>query len=249
MGGLSAALDALADDDLTVMSGPQLLQRLGGLQAAQNRLAAEIARTVHQAELAGAPEHDGLKNMQSWLRGHARLSPRQAGQVVRAGRALEHLPALSAAFARGHVTAEQVAVVAPVVTEERRAAAAEQAVDLGEVDRVLAEVAATQPHVQLSQVVGHYLARLDPDGTEPDPTEGRSLSIVRHPDGRRSFRGELDAVGGEKLEAALESLVQAGRCAGDLRTRAQALADALVQLADNALASGTLRRRARPSRT
>jgi hypothetical protein len=53
-------------------------------------------------------------------------------------------------------------------------------------------------------------------------------------------RFELDPVGGEKLQAALESVVQAGRCAGDERTRSQQLADALVQLCDNALASGAL---------
>jgi hypothetical protein len=41
-------------------------------------------------------------------------------------------------------------------------------------------------------------------------------------------------------QAALESLVQAGRCAGDDRSRAQQLADALVQLCDNQLASGNL---------
>jgi hypothetical protein len=35
-------------------------------------------------------------------------------------------------------------------------------------------------------------------------------------------------------------MVQAGRCKGDRRTRSQQLADALVQLAENALASGTL---------
>jgi hypothetical protein len=45
-----------------------------------------------------------------WLRGHARLSPAAAGQLIRAGRAREHLTA-----------------------------AADQGVDLGEVDRVLAE--------------------------------------------------------------------------------------------------------------
>jgi hypothetical protein len=54
-------------------------------------------------------------------------------------------------------------------------------------------------------------------------------------------RGQLDAVGGEKLQAALESIVQAARPQGDMRTRAQQQADALVQLADNALASGTCR--------
>jgi hypothetical protein len=51
---------------------------------------------------------------------------------------------------------------------------------------------------------------------------------------------DLAAVGGEKLCAALESVVQADRPAGDRRTRAQRLGDALVQLADTLLAAGTL---------
>jgi hypothetical protein len=101
-------------------------------------------------------------------------------------------------------------------------------------------VASTQSHDQLVAVVRHYRQALDPDGPEPDPTEGRRLSLFKHDDGALGIRGELDAVGGEKLQAALEALVQAGRCKGDTRTRAQQLADALVQLADNALASGEL---------
>ena len=47
-------------------------------------------------------------------------------------------------------------------------------------------------------------------------------------------------MGGEKLQAAVESLVQAGRSAGDARSRSQQQADALVQLRDNQLASGQL---------
>src|SRR3954464_15492319 len=136
--------------------------------------------------------------MRSWRRGHARLSPSAAGEGVRAGRVLEHLPAVAAAFADGQVTAEQVAVVAPVTTDARRAAAAEQGIDLAAVDAVLAEVAATRQHAHLGQVVQHYLARLHPNGAEPDPTEGRSLSIARHDDGSITGRFQLDAVGGEK---------------------------------------------------
>ena len=41
-------------------------------------------------------------------------------------------------------------------------------------------------HSELRQVVGHYLARLDPDGTEPDPTEQRSLSTRSRTEGRWS---------------------------------------------------------------
>jgi len=168
------------------------------------------------------------------------LSPAAAGQLVRAGRVLERLPAVAAGCADGMITADQVAVVAPVVTPANLAAAAEQDVDLAAVDRVLAETAATKPHPDLGRLVHHYLARLDPDGTEPDPTEGRSLTLSTQSDGSLSIRGELDPVGGEKLQAALESFVQADRPAGDLRSRAQRLGDALVQLCDNALASGTL---------
>jgi hypothetical protein len=88
--------------------------------------------------------------------------------------------------------------------------------------------------------VHRYLDALDPDGPEPDPTEGRRLVIAKHADGSITGRFDLDAVGGEKLQAALESIVQASRPKGDMRTRAQQQADALVQLCDNALAQGAL---------
>jgi hypothetical protein len=130
--------------------------------------------------------------------------------------------------------------MAPITTPENLVRAAAQDVDLAAVDAALAAVAASEPHDRLRRVVHHYLALLDPDGSEPDPTEQRSLSIAKHADGSLSGRFELDPVGGEKLQAALESFVQADRPAGDTRTRAQQLGDALVQLADTALAAGTL---------
>jgi hypothetical protein len=237
---LESALDRLADEDLTSMFGPQVLDRTARLLRAQNQLDAQAARSVRECELTQAAEHDGLKTMQSWLRGHARLSPSAAAQLVRTGRALEHLPAVAAAFADGRITAEQVATIAPVTRDEHRASAAEQGVDLAAVDATLADVAATRPHGELAQVVHHYLERLDPDGAEPDPTEGRSLSIAKHSDGSVTGRFDLDAVGGEKVQTVLESMVQAARPAGDTRSRAQQLGDALVQWADNTLAAGDL---------
>jgi Domain of unknown function (DUF222)/HNH endonuclease len=131
-------------------------------------------------------------------------------------------------------------VVAPVAAIDVQAEAVGQGVDLSEVDATLADVAATAVHAQLGKVVQHFLDRLDPDGPEPDPTEGRSVSVARHSDGSISFRGELDAVGGEKFCTVLESMVQVSRPAGDMRSRNQQLGDALVQWADNALASGQL---------
>lgn len=240
MGELASAVDALATDDLHAMFGPQLLKRLGELLCIQNRLAAEIVRTVRECELTDAAESDGLKSMASWLRGHARLPSRAAAELVHTGRALEHLPAVASAFAQGAMTAAQAAVIAQVAKAEQLADAAAQDVDLAEVDRALMTVACEQPHERLVGVVRHYREALDSDGEEPDPTEGRRLSFAARFDGGLGFLGELDVVGGEKVRTALEAIVQAARPKGDRRTRAQQLADALVQLADNALASGDL---------
>jgi hypothetical protein len=239
MGELQSAVDALASDDLTSLFGPQLLERLTPLLRAHTALVAAITRTVRECEKTGAAEHDGLKTMQSWLRGHARWSKSSAAQLVANGRALEHLPAVAAGFATGAITADQVAVAAQVAAPARLAQAAEQGVDLRGFDEALAEAAINSP-ARLPEVVELVLAALDPDGPEPDPTEGRRLSIARHADGSVSGRFDLDAVGGEKVQAALESIVQASRPKGDERTRAQQNADALVQLCDNQLASGHL---------
>src|SRR3954451_21380259 len=223
-----------------VANAAELLDRTAALIADRNRIDAELAGIVREAELAQAPERDGLRSMPSWLKGHGRLSGRAAKTLVRTGRVLEQLPAVAAGSAAGVISAEQVAVIAPVVSPEALERAAAQGVDLVELDAVLAEVAATQSYEVLRRAVHHYLARLDPDGPEPDPTEERSLSIAKHDDGSISFRGHLDAVGGEKFQAALESILQAHRPRGDTRTRAQMLGDALVQLCDNQLAAGTL---------
>jgi len=237
---LRSLLQALAAQDLHGLSQRETLERAALLMVVVNQASAELTRTVRHADTTGAAESDGLKTMQSWLRGHGQLSPAEAGRLVRSGRALEHLPATAAAFAAGAVTAGQVAVIAPIAAEDALAAAAEQDVDLGAVDEVLAQVAQSPAYDTLPQVVHHYREALDPDGAEPDPTEGRRLSFAKRADGGVSFRGELDAVGGEKVQAAIESIVQADRPKGDDRTRTQQNADALVQLCDNQLAAGNL---------
>src|SRR6185312_12482186 len=133
--------------------GPQLLERIGELLKAQNRLAAEVARTVRQCELAGAAEFDGKKTMASWLRGHARFSGRAAAELVAVGRAMEQLPAVAAAFADGAVTAGQAAVTSAVARPAQLAAAAAQDIDLDAVDQAMAIVATTQSHDRLVAVV------------------------------------------------------------------------------------------------
>ncbi|MGZ4669541.1 MAG: DUF222 domain-containing protein, partial [Blastococcus sp.] len=139
MGELLSALDALAADDLHALFGPPLLDRTQMLLQARNRIDAELTRTVREADVVQAAEHDGLKTMASWLRGHGLLSETAASRLVTSGRALEQLPAVAAAFAAGAITAEQVSVIAAVTKPEHVAAAAAQEVDLAEIDTALAQ--------------------------------------------------------------------------------------------------------------
>jgi hypothetical protein len=239
---LATARDALAAADLGALPAGAVLDRTSALVAARNRLDAELARTVRRGELAQAPEHDGLRSMASWLRGHARLSG-AAGALVRAGRAVVQLPALAAAHTAGAVTAEHVAAIAPVVADRALARAAEQGVDLAGVDAALTGFAAGHGPADTARLVHAYLDRLDGDGPAPDPTTGRSCAVATHPDGRVTGRFDLDPVGGEKVRAVLEAYLTAGRGAEDDRSRAQQLGDALVQWADTTLATGQAPRR------
>jgi hypothetical protein len=230
------SLDTAPLEDL--VTADQVLDRTALLLAVRNAADAELTRTVRRADVIQAPERDGHRSMRSWLRNHLRLSARESGRLVRNGRALEALPAVAAAFAAGAVTAEQVAVIAPITATDVQAEAVGQGIDLASIDALLADVAGTQVHAALGQVVQHFLDLLDPDGDEPDPTEQRALTIARHADGSITGRFELDAVGGEKVCRVLESFVQADRPTGDVRTRAQQQGDALVQWADVTLAAG-----------
>jgi hypothetical protein len=160
--------------------------------------------------------------------------------VVRNGRALEQLPAVEERHAAGELTADQVDLIGKVTGPRYAALIAAQGGTVAGVGEVLAPFAAERPHEDLTRLVHQVLERLDQDGSEPDPTEERFLSFARHADGSGTGRFHLDALGMEKLCAALEATLQANRPAGDERTRAQQQADALVQLCDLHLGCGTL---------
>jgi hypothetical protein len=239
LGALEAALDELAAGDLPVDDGARLDQ-VRRLVAASHRLAAQLTRSVRDAESHQYAEHDGLKTMRSWLRTHTRIPDGAAMRLLENGRALESLPAAEAAFAAGSIGAEQVAAIAPITAPKRLEQAAELGVDVPAIEAELVAIAEQLSCPRLRAAVHFYTERLDPDGVEPDPTEGRQLSLSRLLEGRWHGVFDLDDVGGEKVATALEALSAASRCAGDLRTAAQRRGDALVQLADLALASGRL---------
>ena len=215
MSELQSALDALAADDLARAVAPAAARPDAELVQARNRFDAELARRVRVAELtqaAGArrAEVDGLLAARA-----PRLSPGAAGQVVRNGRTLEHLPAVAAACADGLVTAEQVAVLAPVTTPKNLAAAAEQGVDLAEVDAVLAETAATRQHVAAGPGGAPLPGPPRPRRHRARPHRGPfAVDRPGTPTAAASSAASSTPSAGRRSRPMLEAFVQADRPAG-----------------------------------
>ena len=70
---LVEALDELSAERLEGMFGPALLEREAQLIVAANRIAAELARTTRQCELADAADevYDEFKNLCVWSKSNA----------------------------------------------------------------------------------------------------------------------------------------------------------------------------------
>ena len=75
----------------------------------------------------------------------------------------------------------------PIAADRALALAADQGIDLAAIDRALTDFATTHSPADTERLVQAYLDRLDADGPEPDPTEGRTLHRG-HPPRRAGHR-------------------------------------------------------------
>ncbi|TYP81886.1 DUF222 domain-containing protein, partial [Blastococcus xanthinilyticus] len=241
MSELRSALDELAALELGELSEDTLLDLVGELSVTANRVAAVLTSVVRAADRREAYRRDGAVSMKAWLRGSCRMAPEEATATVSTGRRLEQLPGTAAAFAAGEIGATHARVITKAMTPGRIAKAAEAGIDLGETDAILAALArATAPH-ETARGVKAWVAGVDPDGTLDDAADvRRRFTMASGMDGRVHLRGELDAVGGEYLHAALAALMSGDRPAGDPRSHAERQGDALVALARAALDAGGL---------
>jgi hypothetical protein len=229
------------DFDPAAASDEELREFLPLVQIGINRLSAVLTRSVAAGESRQVQQADGMVSMKAWLTGHCRLSGREAAGLVRDGRRLAELPILAAAYSSGELTAAHVATVTTAVTPARIAVAAANGIDLTTTDAVLAEAALALGPEDTAKAVRHWVAGIDPDGALDDAAGmQRVLRMAVSADGRIYVTGHLDAVGGETVHSALESLMNADRPAGDTRTYGQRMGDAFVQLARQALRSGEL---------
>jgi hypothetical protein len=223
------------------LADAELLPTIADLQTAINKLTARQTRVVRAADACEVYKDDGMGSMKSWMTGHCRLSGRDAAALVRAGRRLQELPEVEAAFAAGELTAAHVDVVTTAVTPARVAAAERNSISLATTDQVLADAARQLDPEDTAKAVRRWVAGVDPDGALADAADvARRLTMAVSYGGRVHLGGHLDPVGAETVHTALEAVMNGDRPQGDVRSHAERQGDALVELCRRALVTGDL---------
>ncbi|WP_375423931.1 DUF222 domain-containing protein [uncultured Friedmanniella sp.] len=268
-GAFGELLDAVDDGGLAGLDPLALVAFLQRWERLRNRLPMVDHAALTQAEADGLADQLTQPNLTRVLVGALRLSAGESRRRVRAAEAVgprtaltgERLepvrPLLAEAQRAGEVTPEQVQVVVRALAGVDGRGFDPDDVAAGE--RLLTEHASTFEPKVLGLLAEQVVAAIDPDGTLPDDrlvAERRSFNLRPTPDG--GFRGEfrLTGVAGVKLAAVLRPLARpkidrilcaegaepvAAEVTGtDDRTHGQRMHDALEEVCDRVLRSGTL---------
>jgi hypothetical protein len=213
-----------------VLALRRLVDQLEG--AWLRRLAAVDARGA-----AGAEHGTSAPSTAGWLRATVRMSPGAAGQRVRAARALYRGPlrATARALAAGEVSYAHAATLADATADlpPTRVTQAEP---------VLVEAAGRLDPPRLRRLVTHLRDLVDPDRAEERSRarlDRRGLWLAPTFEGMVAVDGLLEPEAGEAVQAALAPLARPTGPDDD-RTAAQRRADALGELARQALQAGRL---------
>jgi hypothetical protein len=209
------------------------LQR--SLEARTARWLAEIQRRERR------PSADPLQPSASrLLQDRLHLSSNAAHAQLRTARQLEHLPSTAAAYARGEIGAQQVAVICRALDEVH-----DTCLEPGHVEAELLQAAR---HMDDNQLRQHWLQlRYQADReaglqAEQEQRHRRWLRLWKTRFDTYRLEGELDPESGATLKTALRGLL-GPRAKDDERSHEQRRADALTELARRRLDAGDLPRR------
>ncbi|MBB3325177.1 HNH endonuclease signature motif containing protein [Microlunatus antarcticus] len=264
VGALDRLIGVVEAGGLDGFDGVGLVGFLQRFEQTRNRMSLVDHRAVRVAETVRLSETVGQPNLAATLAWVLRLSRGEASQRVRATEAVgervamtgEELgplrPALAAAQRAGDVSPEQVDVCVRALEGVDRRGFDPADLDLG--DRLLAEYAVTFGPKELRVIAQQVVDRIDPDGTVPAEqlnSERRHLAFRKLTDGMYAVEGRLTGELGAKLHAVLGPLakprletvvLEDGRTVDgpDPRHHGQRTHDALVDVCDRLLRSGTL---------
>jgi hypothetical protein len=223
-----AALKAAVDRMATWIQGAEGEALGDGLiqirEAGIDPLEAAFATGVRRFDKSGEYKADGALSLTAWLRWKCKLSGGAALERVEIARQLEKLPETAAAFAKGDLGFQHVAVLARAAEHVGAAAVRKE-------EGKLLQAAQTMDPGQFTTVAKNFEHRVDPAGALAEANrayEGRYFHIAEPRDGVVRLDGLLDAEGGATLRSALQPFMKP--IPNDARSYGQRSADALVEL-------------------
>ena len=203
------------------------------ITAATREFLAAVAQSDRHEDWAA----EGFGSCAEWLAWQIGITRGTANEKVRAARALEDLPLISEAMARGELSFSKVRAITRVATPESESG--------------LLEFARASSAANLERLVKGWktLSRFDEQRQERIRHSRRCFSVFPDEDGMYVVRGRLDPEVGAALMRAVEAASDAlfakaskdgceGRHGGEAPEPAQLRADAVGLLAERALAAG-----------
>ena len=262
--GLEHLTELVEDGGLDAFDDVAFVGFLQRFEQLRNRMALVDHRAVRDAEARRLPEKVTQPNVSGVLAWALRISRGEAARRVRAAEQVgervtmtcEPLapvrPALAAVQRDGLASAEQVDVCVRALAGVDHRGFDPADLDLG--DRLLADYASAFGPQELRVIARQVVDRIDPDGTRPQEelnADRRHLELRKLKDGMYGVEGRLTGAVGAKLQAVLGALsrprVEAvtlddGREVADedLRHHGQRTHDAMEEVCDRLLRSGTL---------
>jgi Domain of unknown function (DUF222) len=179
---------------------------------------------VRRFDRSGEYKADGSLSVIAWLRWKCKLSGSAAAERVTIAHQLEKLPKTEAAFARGDLGYQHVAVIARTAEHVGTTAVRKEEANL-------LKAAQTMDPGLFTGVAKNFEHRVDAEGalTEANRAYARRYFHISAPqDGLVRLDGLLDAEGGATLRTALGAFMKPIK--DDERTYGQRCADALVEL-------------------
>jgi hypothetical protein len=215
------------------LAAVELQQRLGVLAARIHAATAELVELAAQLDTDGAWADAGMRSCAHWLSINIGVDVWTGGEMVRAGHALEVLPALRAAFADGRLSFDKIRAVTRVATPEEE-----------EVWLMVALHASGGQLARICRGVRRALAADDPR-RQDDPLVNRGVRVWWRDDGMLELMAVLPEEDGALVMAAIEAAAHrlateqrqvpspdAPQLDPSRRTRPTLRADALVRVCE-----------------
>jgi hypothetical protein len=187
-------------------------------------LEAVFAGGVRRFDKSGDYAADGALSVIAWLKWKCKLSGAAAAERVGIARQLDQLPKTEAAFARGDLGYEHVALIARTADHVGAAAVRKE-------EASLLQEAQTRDPGQFVSVAKSFEHRIDAEGALAETNRAhtrRYLHLSEPQDGMVRIDGLLDAEGGASVRTALAAFMKPIK--DDERTHGQRQHDALIEL-------------------